>query len=108
MKLAAQFMYKRLWVQGTTYPTTGGSSGSYRLLIQRPDSTGVFSGDFNHGNSSAVASVQPSFTGQYTNLEVLNVNATNSSSGNETLTPAQLCAYLKAQNPGARLAAAAS
>ena len=95
----------------TTFPATGGSSsGSYRLLIQRPDSTGVFSGDFNSNATSngSVASLQPSFTGQYTNLEVLNVNATNSSSGNETLTPAQLCAYLKAQNPGARQAACGS
>ena len=88
-------------MQATTFPTTGGSSNNYRLLITRPDSTGVFSGDFNNG--TAVAAVQPSFTGQYTNLEVLNVNATNTTTGNETLTPAQLCAYLKAQNPGAAL-----
>ena len=89
-------------MQATTFPTTGGSSSHYRLLIQRPDSTGVFSGDFTNSSTpkGTVASLQPSFTGQYTNLEVLNVNATNTSSGNETLTPAQLCAYLKAQNPG--------
>ena len=92
-------------VQDTIYPTTGGTSGSYRLLIQRPVSTGVFSGDFGnstHGNStsnSTVASLQPSFTGQYTNLEVVDVNATTST-GSTSLTPAQLCAYLKSQNPG--------
>ena len=88
--------------QDTTYPTTGGKKGAYRLLIQRPDSTGVFSGDFNTNSSASVASLQPSFTGQYTNLEVVDVNATNST-GSASLTPAQLCAYLKAQNPGGQL-----
>ena len=92
-------------MQNSIYPTTGSASGQYRMLIQRPGSTGRFKGDFDNdsANNASMASLQPSFTGQYTSSEVLNVKASSAASGTEALTPAQLCAYLKAHNPGAQL-----
>ena len=72
-------------------------------MIQRPESEfGVFSGDFSGpgqalaaGAKQAVASLHQSFKGTLIPLEVLNVNHT-------TLSPAALCKYLRALNPGAR------
>lgn len=72
-------------------------------MIQRPESEfGVFSGDFTGpgqalaaGAKQAVASLHQSFKGTLIPLEVLSVNHT-------TLSPAALCKYLRALNPGAR------
>lgn len=72
-------------------------------MIQRPENVaGVFSGDFSGpgqalaaGAKQAVASLHQSFKGTLIPLEVLNVNHT-------TLSPAALCKYLRALNPGAR------
>ena len=72
-------------------------------MIQRPESEfGVFSGDFSGpgqalaaGAKQAVASLHQSFKGTLIPLEVLSVNHT-------TLSPAALCKYLRALNPGAR------
>ena len=72
-------------------------------MIQRPENlAGVFSGDFSGpgqalaaGAKQAVASLHQSFKGTLIPLEVLNVNHT-------TLSPAALCKYLRALNPGTR------
>lgn len=75
----------------------------FKLMIQRPESqAGVFSGDFSGpgqalaaGARQAVASLHQSFKGTLIPLEVLSINHT-------TLSPAALCKYLRALNPGTR------
>ena len=68
----------------------------------------MFSGDFGNSTENSteqgLASLQRSFSGAYVPLEVFDVNTPNGTSadgGTGSLTPAQLCAYLKEQNPGA-------
>ena len=72
-----------------------GAGDDYRLLIQRPHATAVFSGDFDHGKSRAdpLSSLQRTFAGSIVPLEVFAVN-------NSTLSPHQLCEYLQRFNPG--------
>ena len=67
----------------------------YRLIIQRPHATAVFSGDFNHGKSRAdpLTALQRTFVGSIVPLEVFDVN-------NSTLSPQKLCQYLQRNNPG--------
>ena len=72
-----------------------GAADDFRLLIQRPHATSVFSGDFDHGKSRAdpLSSLQRTFAGSIVPLEVFAVN-------NSTLSPHQLCEYLQKFNPG--------
>ena len=72
-----------------------GAADDFRLLIQRPHATAVFSGDFDHGKSRAdpLSSLQRTFAGSIVPLEVFAVN-------NSTLSPHQLCEYLQKFNPG--------
>ena len=67
----------------------------YRLIIQRPHATAVFSGDFNHGKSRAdpLTALQRTFVGSIVPLEVFAVN-------NSTLSPQKLCQSLQKNNPG--------
>ena len=67
----------------------------YRLLIQRPHATAVFSGDFKNGKSSIdpLDALQRTFVGSLVPLEVFAVN-------NSTLSPQKLCQYLQKFNPG--------
>ena len=67
----------------------------YRLIIQRPHATAVFSGDFNHGKSRAdpLTAFQRTFVGSIVPLEVFAVN-------NSTLSPQKLCQSLQKDNPG--------
>ncbi|CAL5226790.1 g9651 [Coccomyxa viridis] len=71
-----------------------GAADDFRLLIQRPHATAVFSGDFDHGKSRAdpLSSLQRTFAGSIVPLEVFAVN-------NSTLSPHQLCEYLQKFNP---------
>lgn len=91
------------YLQAQLYPVKGSAPGAFRILIQRPDSTGVFSGDFTNKTSDSgadnLASVKRSFAGEYVPLEVYDVD-TSTGNGTSDLSPAQLCAYLKEQNPG--------
>lgn len=78
------------------YKTTGQNEGQFRILINRPTKTGVFSGDFNHGTNqsdNAVATLNRTFTGKSVGLEVFSVVS-------DQLSPAQLCASLKNSNEG--------
>jgi hypothetical protein len=70
-------------------------SEDYRLLIQRPHATAVFSGDFKNGKSSIdpLDALQRTFVGSLVPLEVFAVN-------NSTLSPQKLCEYLQKFNPG--------
>ncbi|CAL8463962.1 g3497 [Coccomyxa elongata] len=67
---------------------------NFRLLIQRPNSAGVFSGDFNGGKTEAdpLSALQRTFAGSIIPLEVFNVNAS-------LLSPQALCRYLQKFNP---------
>lgn len=93
-------------VQAQLFPVQGANAGAFRILIQRPDATGVFSGDFGNSTDNStegLASLQRSFAGEYVPLEVFDVNAgngTDEEGGTGSLTPTQLCEYLKEQNPG--------
>ena len=83
-------------IMQTTFPwRLQGTADDFRLLIQRPRATGVFSGDFDHGKSRAdpLSSLQRTFAGSLVPLEVFSVN-------NSTLSPHQLCEYLQRFNPG--------
>lgn len=78
------------------YNTTSQNQGQFRILINRPSKTGVFSGDFNHGTNqsdNAIATLNRTFSGSAVGLEVFSV-------ASEQLTPAQLCASLKDNNEG--------
>jgi len=94
----------RRWHVQALQPTdVMAAQDGFKLMIHRPDSeTGVFSGDFTGpgqalaaGAKAAVASLHQAFKGTLVPLEVYNVNHT-------TLSPAQLCKYLRELNPGAR------
>ena len=68
----------------------------YRVIINRSDKTAVFAGDFNHADnqsSTALASLNRTFSGVHVGLEVFNV-------ASELLSPAELCATLKDINAG--------
>ena len=83
------------------YNTTSQNKGQFRILINRPSKTGVFSGDFNHGanqSDNAVATLNRTFSGSAVGLEVFSV-------ASELLSPAQLCASLKDTNEGGSLLA---
>ena len=78
------------------YSTTAQNKGQFRILINRPTKTGVFSGDFNHGTNqseNAVATLNRTFSGTAVGLEVFSVVS-------EQLSPAELCASLKDSNEG--------
>ena len=72
-----------------------GDGNDFRLLIQRPHATAVFSGDFDNGKSRAdpLTALQRTFVGSIVPLEVFAVN-------NSTLSPNKLCQYLQKFNPG--------
>ena len=74
---------------------TQGVFDNFRLLIQRPNSAGVFSGDFNGGKTEAdpLSALQRTFAGSVIPLEVFSVNAS-------PLSPQALCQYLQKFNPG--------
>lgn len=74
---------------------TQGVFDSFRLLIQRPNTAGVFSGDFQGGKteSDPLTALQRTFAGSIVPLEIFNVNAS-------LLSPQALCQYLKKFNPG--------
>lgn len=74
---------------------TQGVFDNFRLLIQRPNSAGVFSGDFNGGKTEAdpLSALQRTFAGSIIPLEVFSVNAS-------PLSPQALCQYLQKFNPG--------
>ena len=83
-------------MQRVTYNTTAQNKGQYRVLINRSDKTGVFSGDFNHASNasdSAKATLNRTFTGNDVGVEVFSVDS-------QQLTPAELCASLKESNEG--------
>ena len=68
---------------------------NFRLLIQRPNSAGVFSGDFNGGKTEAdpLTALQRTFAGSIVPLEVFQVNTS-------LLSPQALCEFLIKFNPG--------
>jgi hypothetical protein len=75
---------------------TQGVFDNFRLLIQRPNSAGVFSGDFNNGAKSEtdpLTALQRTFAGSIVPLEVFQVNTS-------LLSPHALCDYLRKFNPG--------
>lgn len=64
------------------------------MIINRTDKTGVFSNDFGgRGSSNSVATLNRTFTGDNTGVEVYSVSS-------EALTPAELCASLQNENSG--------
>ncbi|EIE18942.1 subtilisin-like protein [Coccomyxa subellipsoidea C-169] len=67
---------------------------NFRLLIQRPNSAGVFSGDFNGGKTEAdpLTALQRTFAGSIVPLEVFQVNTS-------LLSPQALCEFLIKFNP---------
>ena len=78
-----------------TFCRLQGDGNDFRLLIQRPHATAVFSGDFDNGKSRAdpLTALQRTFVGSIVPLEVFAVN-------NSTLSPNKLCQYLQKFNPG--------
>ena len=92
--------YDIVLVQGTP---AEGDARSYRLLIHREDSTDgavtKHKGDFNITGWS----LRMAITGQYTNLELVDVNI-STSQASVSLTSVQLCSYLISQKKGGQLA----
>ncbi|CAK0786319.1 hypothetical protein CVIRNUC_009532 [Coccomyxa viridis] len=86
-------LYAALTVLALCHRVQADDSG-YRLIIQRPHATAVFSGDFNHGKSRAdpLTAFQRTFVGSIVPLEVFAVN-------NSTLSPQKLCQSLQKNNP---------
>jgi hypothetical protein len=83
-------------MQQVKYNTTTQNVGQYRIIVNRSDKTGVFSGDFNHGSKqsdSAKATLNRTFTGVDVGVEVFSV-------ASQQLSPAELCASLKQSNDG--------
>ena len=84
-------------LQQVTYNTTSQNKGQYRIIVNRSDKTGVFSGDFNHASNqsdSAKATLNRTFTGDDVGVEVFSV-------ASQQLSAAELCASLKENNAGA-------
>ena len=74
---------------------TQGSFGNYKLIIQRSNEAGVFSGDFSPGAHVAdpLSSLQRTFVGSLLPLEVFHVNSS-------VLSPQALCEQLRKYNSG--------
>ena len=71
-------------------------SGTYRLIIEQPSTTSVFSGDFAPGSITAnpLSALKRTFVGSLVPLEVYQVNASQHAS------PQALCDQLQKYNPG--------
>ncbi len=74
---------------------TQGLLDDFKLMIQRPDTAGVFSGDFSGGKSvvDPLSALQRTFVGSIVPLEVFQVT-------NATLGPQAFCEFLQKFNPG--------
>lgn len=68
---------------------------NYKLIIQRSNTAGVFSGDFSPGAHTAnpLSALQRTFVGSLLPLEVFHVNSS-------VLSPQALCEQLKKYNSG--------
>ena len=74
---------------------TQGNFGNFRLIVQRSNTAGVFSGDFSPGAHVAnpLSALQRTFVGSLVPLEVFHVNSS-------VLSPQALCEKLKKFNSG--------
>ena len=74
---------------------TQGLFGNFKLLIQRSNTAGVFSGDFSPGAHVAdpLSALTRTFVGSLVPLEVFHVNSS-------VLSPQALCEQLKKFNSG--------
>jgi hypothetical protein len=72
------------------------ATGGFRLIIERPTTTSVFSGDFAPGTLTAnpLSQLKRTFVGNLVPLEVYQVNSS-------ALSPQALCEKLQKYNPGA-------
>ncbi|KAK9814154.1 hypothetical protein WJX72_001320 [[Myrmecia] bisecta] len=67
----------------------------FKIIVQRPDNAGLFSGDFANGTANSnITSLNRTFAGQSVPIEVFAVHAQG-----DFQNAADLCAYLKQQNP---------
>ena len=86
----------RLAEPALLYALAQDDAGGFRLIIERPTTTSVFSGDFAPGALTAnpLSQLKRTFVGNLVPLEVYQVNSS-------ALSPQALCEKLQKYNPGA-------